>query len=63
MGIGIIFLSAVCTFAAFWLGLAVELMPGVQMPGLGLALALAVIVMGAFLMGAILFQAKGRSDK
>ena len=29
MGIGIIFLSAVCTFAAFWLGLAVELMPGV----------------------------------
>ena len=61
MGIGIIFLSAVCTFAAFWLGLAVELMPGVQMPGLGLALA--VIDMGAFLMGAILFQAKGRSDK
>lgn len=61
MGIGIIFLSAVCTFAAFWLGSAVELMPGVQMPGLGLALA--VIVMGVFLMGAILFQPKGRSDK
>ena len=44
----IVFVSVICTFAAYAFGLGVETMPNVDLPGFGLVLA--VIVMGAFLM-------------
>ncbi len=51
-------LAVICSFLAYWVGAAVSILPGVNLPGFGAALA--VIVMGAFLMLEIRRGRRGR---
>ena len=41
---GLMILSVVCSFAAYIVGTAMEMIPGVNLPGLGITLA--VLAMG-----------------
>ena len=45
---GMVFASVICTFAAYIFGLSIESVPTNDIPGFGLALA--VTVMGGFIM-------------
>ena len=54
---GMVFLSVICTFAAYAFGVSIETNPNVYVPGFGVVLT--VIVMGAFIMFQIIRKKEG----